>query len=79
VTEAELVTAEDKGTCKDLVKVDKTERWLAEKKVDFTTIREQSRKPVDQAPFFQDLLKPYDAALCCRLRQKIMIRQWVDG
>jgi hypothetical protein len=26
VTEAELVTAEDKGTCKDLVKVDKTER-----------------------------------------------------
>jgi hypothetical protein len=69
MTEAEFVAAEEKGACKNLVKIDKTERdlvkyerWLAENEVDITAIREQRRKAVHQPSFFQDLLKPYDAA-----------------
>ncbi|KAJ6030275.1 uncharacterized protein N7446_000663 [Penicillium canescens] len=68
VSEEELSVAEADGTSSDLIKIssaeldlDEYEKWLRKKEKDITAVREQRSKAMQEADFFDDLLKPYDA------------------
>lgn len=69
VSEDDLASAEERGTSKDLIRIIHTEldlgeyeRWLDKNAQDIAAIREKRSKAVEEAPFFGDLLKPYDVA-----------------